>query len=129
MCGEDVFRHDVDEERDDCEGEDDLVDEVEGNELRHGSSHGDLKDSTGQYLDTSKSCLSRSDDGFHSSEILLTMCFAGGGGAANHLVLMADCFWLGTGAGLVLKGAMAAARRVVGLIARADICRGARRAR
>lgn len=39
---QDVLREDVNEERDDGEGENHLVDEVEGDELRHGGLDWDL---------------------------------------------------------------------------------------
>ena len=43
VCWEDVLREDVDEERDDREGEDNFVDEVEGHELWHGGLDRDLQ--------------------------------------------------------------------------------------
>jgi hypothetical protein len=46
VCWEDVLREDVYEERDDGEGEDHLIDEVEGYELWHGGLDRDLPNMT-----------------------------------------------------------------------------------
>ena len=64
-----------------------------------------------------------------SPAMLLTICFPGAGGGANHLVLTAVCsemdFW--ELAGLVLNAAKAAGRMANGVIRWADNCSGARK--
>lgn len=60
------------------------------------------------------------------------MFLLGAGGAANHVFLTTACCaccCFGAAAGLVLKGAMAAARKAIGVKRVAESCRGARRMR
>ena len=57
---------------------------------------------------------------------LHTMFLPGAGGAANHVLLPAVCVCFAARKGLELKGAIAVARKAIGLTRWVAICSGAR---